>query len=451
MTSREETRELLRLAVPLVAAFVGTNLMSFVDIALVGRLGPSAIAGVGIGSGIFFTLTILALGSALGADPLISQAIGAGERGGARRVYWQALRVAGLVSLPVIVLILLAPSLMAPLGVEPEVVRHTRAYLWGRAWNAVPLALFAAARSYLQAVGAARVLVVQVIVANVTNFVAVALLVYGDQALAWIGWAPLGLPALGPFGAGLGSSITATASLLVLFAAVTRVDVPPDPARRALDAALMRRIFAMGIPIGLQLFVEISAFSGASMMSGTISTMAAAGNQVALTLASLTFMVPLGVGTATGVRVGHAVGRADAAGARRAGLLGVAAGVAFMMVAATAFITVPEALAHILTNSPEVVAAAVPLIHIAAVFQLFDGLQVVGAGALRGLGETRASLWSNLIGHFGIGVPLAMVLAFVAKLGAPGLWWGLTAGLTTVGVINFWVFLKLSGRPIARA
>jgi multidrug resistance protein, MATE family len=122
-----------------------------------------------------------------------------------------------------------------------------------------------------------------------------------------------------------------------------------------------------------------------------------------------------------------------------------------MMLAAVGFITMPELLARILTNSPEVVAAAVPLIHIAAVFQLFDGLQVVGAGALRGLGETRASLWSNLVGHFGIGVPLAMVLAFVAGLGAPGLWWGLTAGLTTVGVINLWMFLRLSARPIARA
>src|SRR5688572_3271593 len=148
MTPREETRELLTLSAPLVAGFVGTNLMSFVDTALVGRLGPTALAGVGIGSGIFFTLTILALGCALGADPLISQAIGAGDRKRARRVYWQALRLAAIVAVPVMVAILLAPSLMGPLGVEREIVEHTRAYLWGRVWNAVPLAVFAAARSY---------------------------------------------------------------------------------------------------------------------------------------------------------------------------------------------------------------------------------------------------------------------------------------------------------------
>jgi MATE family multidrug resistance protein len=450
MTPRQETRELMRLSAPLVAGFVGTNLMSFVDTALVGRLGPTAMAGVGIGSGIFFTLTILATGCALGADPLISQAIGAGERGRARRVYWQALRVAGIVALPVMVGILLTPLVMVPLGVDPEITAHTRAYLWGRVWNAVPLALFSAARSYLQATGATRAIVIQTVVANVTNFVAVALLVYGDEALGWVGLPGVGLPVLGVFGAGLGSSLTAAASLLILFSAVRAVDAPPDPDRRRRDPAIMRRIVSVGLPVGLQLFIEISVFAGASMMSGIIGPVAAAGNQVALALASLTFMVPLGVSAATAVRVGHAVGRRDQPGVRLAGLLGIGVGVGFMVVSALAFVFVPDALARILTNKPEVVAAAVPLVRIAAVFQLFDGLQVVGAGALRGLGETRASLWANLLGHFAIGLPLAVLLAFVAGMEGRGLWWGLTAGLTTVGLLNVVRFVQLARRPVAR-
>jgi multidrug resistance protein, MATE family len=161
-------------------------------------------------------------------------------------------------------------------------------------------------------------------------------------------------------------------------------------------------------------------------------------------------MVPLGVSTATAVRVGHAVGRGDQGGVRLAGLVGVGAGTAFMMIAAVAFLLVPDMLARVLTDKPEVVAAAVPLIQIAAVFQLFDGLQVVGAGALRGLGETKASLWANLIGHFTIGLPLAMLLAFVVGMGSRGLWWGLTAGLTTVGVINVSRFLSISRRAVRR-
>jgi multidrug resistance protein, MATE family len=449
MKARHETRALLGLAAPLIASFVGNQLMSFVDTAMVGRLGAVAIAGVGIGGGIYFTLSILALGCALGADPLIAQAIGAGDRLRARRIYWQALRVAGLVALPVIGGILVAPALLVPLGVEPEIVVATREYIWGRVWHALPLALFTAARSYLQAVGAARAIVIATVVANVVNFVADALLIYGDDALAWVGLPPVGLPALGVFGAGLASTLSAALSLLVLFAAVRAVEVPDDPDRRRSEPALLRRIASLGLPVGLQMLVEVSAFAGASMLSGTISATAAAGNQVALILASMTFMVPLGISAATAVRVGHAVGRGDAHGVRLAGAVGFAAATAFMAFAAVAFLLVPHLLARLLTDKPEVLAAAIPLVRIASVFQLFDGLQVVGAGAPRGLGDTRSPLWANLVGHFAIGLPLAILLAFSAGMGAPGLWWGLTAGLVTVGAALIVRFFVVARRPHA--
>jgi MATE family multidrug resistance protein len=135
----------------------------------------------------------------------------------------------------------------------------------------------------------------------------------------------------------------------------------------------------------------------------------------------------------------------------RAGFCGFGAGIAFMLLPATAYLLIPQAFARVLTNEPAVIAAAVPLIRIAAVFQLFDGMQAVGAGALRGAGDTRIGMWANLLGHFVVGLPLAILLAFPLGLGGPGLWWGLTAGLTIVGVILLARFIHLTRRNVARA
>jgi MATE family multidrug resistance protein len=451
MTPRQETRALLGLSAPLIAGHVGNQLMGVVDTAMVGRLGPAAIAGTGIGAGVYFMLAILAMGCALGADPLIAQAVGAGEHSRARRVYWQALRVAGWMCVPVMTVTLLVPLILPIIGVTPEVVVATREYLWGRVWNAVPLALFAAARAYLQATGGAGALVTATILANIANFLLDALLIYGDAALGWVGLPGIGLPAMGVFGAGLASSLTAMLSLLVLFRAVRQVPVPPDPLRRAPDRALMRRIFRLGIPAALQMFVEVSAFAGSGVMAGTLSTVAAAGNQIALQLASMSFMVPLGVANATAVRTGHALGRGDPPGVRLAGTVGFVCGAVFMATMALAFTLFPAPLARVLTDQPEVVAAALPLIRVAAMFQLFDGMQVVGTGALRGIGDTRAAFVANVIGYYVFGLPLAALLVWGAGLGGVGLWYGLSAGLVVVAVALITRFYRLTARPLARS
>lgn len=451
MTPRQETRALLRLAAPLCAGFFGNQLMSAVDTAMVGRLGPAAIAGTGIGSSLYFMISIVAMGCALGADPLISQAVGAGEHARARRVLWQALRVGGWMSAPVMIVILLFPLVLGPIGVTPEVIVATREYLWGRVWNAVPLVLFAASRAYLQATGRADAVVYSTIVANVLNFIFDALLIYGDGALAWVGLPAIGLPAMGVFGAGLASSLTAFASLLVLFHAVRSVPVPPDPHRRTADPALMRRIVRLGLPVGLQMFVEVSAFGGVNILSGTIGTVAAAGNQIALQLASLSFMVPLGIGSATAVRVGHAVGRGDPPGVLLAGKVGFVCGGVFMSAMAILFLLAPAPLGRILTSDEAVIAAAVPLVRVAAMFQLFDGMQVVGAGALRGAGDTHAALWVNIVGFYAIGLPLAALLVWTFDTGAVGLWWGLNVGLIVIGTTLIARFFRVASRPIGRA
>jgi len=448
--ARKELRDLVVLALPIIGGFVGNQLMGVVDNVMVGRLGAAAIGGAGIGTGIYNALSIVALGIALGIDPLVAQAVAAGEHGEARHSYWQGVRVALFASLPLVVLILLAPAILEPLGVEPAVAAETRRYVWGRAWNTVPVALFGAARSYIQAAGYARAIVVWTVVANILNFIFDAFLIYGDGALIKIGLPPVGLPALGVLGAGVASSAASSLSLVILWLAVAAVPAPPDPNRRRIDPARMKQVLAIGLPVGLQLLVEVSAFAAASALSGRIGQVAAAGNQVALTLASMTFMVPLGIASATSVRVGQAVGRGDARATRRAGLAGFAASTLFMSLAVIGFLAIPGALARLITDQSEVVAAAVPLVRVAALFQLFDGIQVTAAAALRGAGDTRSSFYANLVGHFAIGLPIAVLLAFGLGLGATGLWWGLSAGLTTVALILGLRFLSLSARPIAR-
>jgi MATE family, multidrug efflux pump len=447
---RDEMAALIRLALPLVAGFVGTQLMGFVDTAMVGRLGEAAIGGVGIGNGIFMAFGMIGLGCALGIDPLVAQAVGASERARARRIYWQGLRVAAAISVPLIAVILGAGLLVPLAGVEAETARNARQFLFGRAWNVVPLALFAAARSYLQAADVTRPIVVATVLGNVANFFGDAILIYGDRALAAVRLPAIGLPALGVFGAGLSSTLASVVQLLVLVAAVRELPSPADPERRRFDPAIVRRILAIGVPIALQLVVEISAFAGAGVLSGRIGRNAAAGNQIALSLASFTFMVPLGIASATAVRVGRAVGQRDRERARLSARCGFIASLSFMGCAAVAFFTVPAALARVLTNQAAAIASAVPLIKIAAVFQLSDGTQVTGAGALRGYGDTRSTLYANVVGYYALGLPLGAALAFGAGLGAPGLWWGLSAGLTAVALALVFRLRALFRREVAR-
>jgi MATE family multidrug resistance protein len=306
----------------------------------------------------------------------------------------------------------------------------------------VPFLLFAAMRSYLQAHGATRLIVIATIVGNLVNVGADATLVFGVDAL--------GIPAFGSAGAAAATSIVTTAMAAMLGVAVAGLAREADDGTVAQPEA-GRRILRLGLPIGLQLMAEVGVFGLAAVLAGRLGTVPAGAHQVALTLASFTFSAVIGIGAATSVRVGRAVGRGDIPGTRAAGLTGLLFGAGFMTLTAAMFLIIPEPLARIFTDDEVIVAAAVPLLRIAAVFQLSDGAQAIAAGALRGAGDTRAPLYGNLVGHYAIGFPVMLVLAFGLDLGAPGLWWGLSAGLTATAIALTLRFLSLSSRPIARA
>lgn len=448
--ARVETRALVSLALPLAAGFAGNQLISFVSTAMVGRLGATSLGAVGIGNGLFMALTLLGMGCVIGMEAPIAQALGAGETARARRLLWQGVRVALAVGVPLTALVGVIPAILRPVGVAPAIADEVRLYLLGRLPNVIPFLLYVAQRSYLQAVGATRPIVIAVVVANVGNLLANLLLIWGDGGLAVAGLPAIGMPALGILGSGLAASVAMLLSAIVLGVALLAVPAPPDPARRRPDPAAIRTILRLGLPVGVQWLAEVGIFAIAAVLAGRMGEHAAAGHQVAITLASFTFTVVLGVSSAAAVRVGKHVGAGDTPSARRAGLLAIALGAGVMSGFALLFVLVPGLLARLLTDEAPVIAAAAPLVMIAAVFQLSDGVQAVSAGALRGAGDAIFPLVTNLVCHYGISLPVALALGVFAGLGAPGLWWGLCAGLTAVALTLALRFVALSRRPIAR-
>lgn len=443
-------RQVLSLSGPLVAGHAGNQLMGFVDVAMVGRLGDVQLAAVAMGNGIYFALTLLAGGCVFGMDALVSQAIGAGETARARRLLWQGLRLATLLGFPAMLLIGVAPLLLEPCGVDAETATQTLWFSWSRLLGVIPFLWFCATRSYLQALHRTRPIVIATILANVVNFIGNGLLIYGDVALEGIGLPGIGLPALGVVGSGLASSIASIAAVVVLARAVRRTPAPLDPTRRAPDRELQRRILIVGAPVGFHIVAEIGVFTLVGVLAGTMSPTTAASHQIALTLASFTFTVVMGIAAATSVVVGHAVGRGDTPGARAAGIAGLRISTVFMSATALVFFLAPLSLARILTDSEPVALVAAPLILVAAVFQISDGIQCIAGGALRGAGDTRVTFWAHMVSHYGIALPLSLLLAYKFGLGATGLWWGLALGLSVVAVFLTVRFFRITSRAIAR-
>ena len=447
--SRQELRSLVKLALPLGFAQAGQALLGLVDVAVLGRAGAVQLAGAGLGNSVVFAISILGIGTLLGVDPLISQALGAGDPLRARRLYWQALRVALVASLVLAPAPVLVASQLERLGIPPDVARACRQFVWWRLPGILALLVFYAQRSYVQSVGAARALLWVTAGANVMNLLGDLLLVFGGARLpAWSG--PLrGIPPMGAGGSALATTLVQICEVAFLAWVVRQVPIPshpPDLHRRLPEDT--RRILRVGIPVGLQGGAEVGVFALAGFLAGRLGAESLAAHQVVLTVTGLTFTFALGIGSAAGVRVGLAVGAGDTPGARRAGLLGFATGGAFMGFAGLIFVLLRREIVALVTDAPDIGALAVPLFVLAGAFQISDGLQGVGAGVLRGAGDSRFTFTANMVGHYAVGLPLALLLGFGMHQGILGLWWGLQAGLTAVAAGLVWRFLKISGQEI---
>lgn len=457
---RSEARQLIKLAAPIAVAQAGVSLMSIVDTAVVGRAGAAELAAVGLAAALYFGFFCFGYGLMLGMDPLISQALGANDPVRARRLFWLGNRLAVWTGLLTAVPIFLIGFLLPAMGVSEEISSHATRYLWWRIPGIIPMLWFINTRAYLQALKNPRPLVVATLIANVANLFFDIVLVFGGvgfvSALASVGIDASGLlpvlggiPALGATGAAIATVLCTVLQLSLTARAIGRHRIPGLPADvRKGSPQDARQAVRVGVPIGLHMMAEVGVFSVAGVLAARIGAASGGAHQVAITLASFSFTIAVGIGSAGSVRVGYAVGAGDTRGARRAGFVAIAAGALFMSTSALGMVLFPRFVVGLLTRDPGVLASAVSLMAVAAAFQVSDGVQGVGAGVLRGAGDSHFTFVANLVGHWGVGLPLALYLGMATDLGVTGLWWGLCAGLTAVAVAIVIRFDRLSRRPI---
>lgn len=421
-----EFRSLARLALPIVAVQVGLMLMGVVDTLMVGRVSAAALAAVALGNLYFFGIAIFGMGVLFALDPVISQAVGAGDDAGIARGMQRGLIMALAMTVLSLLPLLLVEPVITFLRQPADVIPLAAGYVHAATPGLAAFLGFVVLRQTLQAMDHVAPIVVAILAANVVNVLLNWVLVFGH----------LGAPALGPIGTGWASTLSRWAMLLGLIVLTARRLGPylRPAGREVLRLRPLTRMFRLGLPIGAQFQVEMGAFAAVALFMGWLGTEQMAGHQIAINLASLTFMVPLGVGQAAAVRVGQAVGRGDPAAARMAVKAALVTAATFMAVMAVVFLAAPGALAALYTDEPAVVAIAVVLIPIAGVFQVFDGLQVVAAGTLRGIGDTTAPFVANLLAFWLVGIPISLWLGFRTAAGPVGLWWGLVVGLAIVAI-----------------
>jgi MATE family multidrug resistance protein len=430
-----------RLAAPIVLINVGLQAMGVVDAMMVGRLGGAAIASVALGNFYFFNVSIFGIGLLFALDPVVSQAIGAGAHDDAARGIQRGLVMAIMIAALVTLALMPGEPVLRALGQPSDVVHDTGVYVRHRAIGALPFFLFNAMRQSLQAVGTTRPIVVAVLLANIVNAAANWVLISGH----------LGAPALGVAGSGFATSL-AMWSMAVMLWVISRDILKPyvQPWRsEAFAWAPMRRTLVIGVPIGTQFFFESFAFGLTALFMGWMGTASLAGHEIALNMAALTFMVPLGISGAAAAVVGRAIGRGDMDAARRDALAAIVCGVGFMCLTAIAFLVAPTWIATRYTKEASTVAIAAALIPLAGMFQVFDGLQAVTSGVLRGTGDTRIPAMLHMVAFWGVGVPLGAFLGFRSPLRERGLWIGLVAGLAAAAVLQSWrVLVRLRGTMV---
>ncbi|MGE0866732.1 MAG: MATE family efflux transporter [Vicinamibacterales bacterium] len=434
---------MLRLAVPVVMAELGWMAMGVVDTLMVGPLGPEAISAVGVGAAMHIAFAVFGMGVLLGLDTLVSQAFGARDIRDCHRWLFDGLTLAALMTIPIMMVCGVLAFSIPSLGFHPAVAPPLQSYFIVLIWSTPFLLGYAACRRYLQGMHLAKPVMFALISANVFNAAMDWLLIYGN----------LGFPRLEVAGAAwatLLSRIYMFAALVVAiwwstFAKAT-VDKSDEDRHREFwprawfDPARLRRLLTLGLPAASQVLAEVGVFALATALAGTLDPISAASHQIALNLAGVAFMIPLGVGSAGAVRVGHAVGAGDPVRAAAAGWTAILIGVLFMLSSGALFVAIPRALIGLFSSDPAVLTVGSSLLYLAAIFQLFDGIQGVITGTLRGIGDTRTPMLVNLAAHWLLGLPVSYTLCFVVGWGVWGLWVGLSLGLIVTGVILLWAW-----------
>jgi len=442
LPGRARFREMLALALPIAAVQLGLMAMGVVDTVMVGHLSAEALAAVALGTVYFFAVAIFGMGTLLALDPIAAQAVGAGDREAVAHAIQRGLLLALALCLPVCLLLIPATPALLALHQPPALVAIAGPFCLVSAAGVPGFLVFVVLRQGLQAEGRTRGILLTVLVANLANVGLNWVLIFGH----------LGVRPLGPIGSAWATvaSRTLLPLLLLLFEwPHLRAQLIP---RRAglLEPAPLLQMLRIGVPIGFQHQLEYGVFGVVGLVMDTLGAAEMAGHQIALNLASLTFMVPLGVASAAAVLVGQAVGAGDRKRAGQSAGAALILAILFMSSTAAVFLLAPGWLANLYTSDRRAAAVAVLLIPLAGIFQVFDGLQVVSIGALRGLADTRTPMIANVLGFWVVGLPTGLWLAFRVGLGAVGLWWGLVIGLVAVGLTLVARLVWRLGQPLER-
>ncbi|HZT86588.1 MAG TPA: MATE family efflux transporter [Stellaceae bacterium] len=429
-----EVAATLAVAAPLAAANVAQMALGFTDTVMVGYLGGRALAAAGLGAGLYFMVVVVFQGVLSAVSPLAARAVGAGERRVAGEVLAAGLALAALLALPIGLGIANVDRLLRLMHYEPALADQVGGFLRAIVWGVPAFLGFAALRGFLAAVGRAGAVTVVLLACVPTNAALNGILVFGH----------FGMPPLGIVGSGYASALTQWAMLLgtICYALVApRLGEYRAAARQWANLWRQgRRILHLGLPIAGLFALEVGVFTTASVLMGLLGADALAAHQLVLNCASTTFMVPLGISQAATVRVAAERGAGRPEAAARAAAVALGLGIGFMAAAALVLWTAPGVIVSIYLDpaapaNREVVGIALRLLAVAALFQVFDGTQVVAAGALRGYEDTRTPMVLAALGYWGIGFTGAWALAFPLGLGPVGLWWGLALGLAAVAAM----------------
>jgi MATE family multidrug resistance protein len=429
-----ELTETLKLAVPIALTQLGQIAMMTTDLALIGRIGDEAVAAAALAHTVFFITFTFGMGLVSAVAPLAAQAFGARDPRLVRRALRVGLWTALLISLPMMMLPLYGEQILLMLGQAPAVARLAQQYLKGLAWGITPALWFLAIRGFMSAVNRPEPGLWITLAAIPANAVLVYLLIHGV----------LGFPRLELFGAGLATTTINFGMFLAgLWFAHSR-----RPFRKyqilgnvwRIDWVLMRQLIVIGAPISVAFLLEYGLFAAAALLMGLISTTALAAHQIALQVTAILFMVPFGIGMAATVRVGHAVGRNDAAAVKRAGFVATLLGIVVVSTLTLAVILGRFAIARFffgeaVESGGVVIELTATLLMVGATFFVADGIQTVAAGALRGMNDTRLPLLFAAISYWLIGFTAAYGLAFWTKFGAVGVWIGLSCGTAVYAIL----------------
>ncbi|HWY62950.1 MAG TPA: MATE family efflux transporter [Rhizomicrobium sp.] len=452
-----EVRELLRLALPLAATQLAQMIILATDTAMLGHFSKDALAAAALGNTVFFMAWLMGSGLPMALSPVIAHIQGehgaknAGggkphDRGDVRIAVRMGLWSVMLAAPPLFIMLLFTRPILIALGQEPRLAADAALFTSALAFG-LPFAMaFQVLRSFSTALSRAVPPMIVMVLAILFNAA-------GDYALIF---GHFGLPQLGLWGAGLASASSNLFSFVVMLAiSLTAPGLKPYRILHRLARPhwkTLAELFRLGLPIGMTMVFEVSLFNGATLAMGAFGIASIAAHQIAITIPSLTFMVPLGIGLAATVRVGLAAGAGDAKAARRAGFTAIGMGAVFMCATAVLLLLFPRAIATLwlpdIAGNREVLALAVSFLHVAAAFQLADGLQVTASLSLRGLKDARMPMWLAGASYWLAGAPMCALLGFGFGLQGFGIWLGLAFGLFVAALLLTTRFVLLSKRPL---